>query len=146
MLTKDGPKVVEYNARFGDPETQPILSMLDTDLLDIFQACVNGTLDKMDIRWKSGAACCLVLASGGYPVSYKSGYPISGLEEAEKLGATVFHAGTKAEDGEVLTAGGRVLGVTATAFSLEEAIHKAYAAAQPIHFQDMHFRSDIGKV
>ena len=139
--------MVEYNARFGDPETQPILSMLDTDLMDIFQACVDGTLDKIDIKWKSGAACCLVLASGGYPVSYKSGYPISGLMEAETLGATVFHAGTKKSDsGEILTAGGRVLGVTATAPSLEEAIAKAYAAVKPISFQDMHFRTDIGKV
>ena len=147
MLTKDGPKVVEYNARFGDPETQPILSMLDTDLMEIFQACVDGTLDKIDIKWKPGAACCLVLASGGYPVQYQSGYPISGLAEAEALGATVFHAGTKrSETGTVLTAGGRVLGVTATAPSLEEAIEKAYAAAKPIRFQDMHFRTDIGKV
>ena len=146
MLTKDGPRVVEYNARFGDPETQPILSMLDTDLMDIFQACVDGTLDKIDIRWKEGAACCLVLASGGYPVSYKSGYPISGLMEAEALGATVFHAGTKVEDGKFLTVGGRVLGVTAVAPSLEEAINKSYVAAKPISFQDMHFRTDIGKV
>ena len=147
MLTKDGPKVVEYNARFGDPETQPILSMLNTDLMDIFQACVDGSLDKVDIKWKEGAACCLVLASGGYPVSYKSGYPISGLAEAEALGATVFHAGTKRSDsGEVLTAGGRVLGVTAAGATLEEAIACAYAAAKPIAFQDMHFRTDIGKV
>jgi phosphoribosylamine--glycine ligase len=146
MLTKDGPRVVEYNARFGDPETQPILSMLDTDLLDIFQACVDGTLDQVDIKWKSGAACCLVLASGGYPVKHQSGYPISGLAEAEALGATVFHAGTKAEDGAVLTAGGRVLGVTATGGTLEEAIAAAYAAAKPVSFQDMHFRTDIGKV
>ena len=124
-----------------------ILSMLDTDLMDIFQACVDGTLDQVDIKWKSGAACCLVLASGGYPVSYKSGYPIFGLTEAEALGATVFHAGTKkGEDSTILTAGGRVLGVTATAPSLEEAIEKAYAAAKPISFQDMHFRTDIGKV
>ena len=146
MLTKDGPRVVEYNARFGDPETQPILSMLDTDLMDIFQACVDGTLDQVDISWKSGAACCLVLASGGYPVSYKSGYPIAGLTEAEALGATVFHAGTKAENEQVLTAGGRVLGVTALGGTLEEAIERAYAAAKPIAFQDMHFRTDIGKV
>ena len=146
MLTKDGPRVVEYNARFGDPETQPILSMLDTDLLDIFQACVDGTLDQVDIQWKSGAACCLVLASGGYPVRYQSGFPISGLEEAAKAGATVFHAGTKAEEGKVLTAGGRVLGITATGGTLEEAIAAAYAAAKPISFQDMHFRTDIGKV
>ena len=146
MLTPDGPKVVEYNARFGDPETQPILSMLDTDLMDIFQACVNGTLDQVDIRWKEGAACCIVLASGGYPVQYQSGYPISGLEEAGKL-ATVFHAGTKRDgDGRILTAGGRVLGVTAVGDSLEAAIEKAYAACKPISFQDMHFRTDIGKV
>ncbi len=115
--------------------------------MDIFQACVDGTLDKTEIRWKPGAACCLVLASGGYPVSYQSGYPISGLEEAEKLGATVFHAGTKQGDqGEILTAGGRVLGVTAVAPSLEEAIKQSYAAAKPIFFQEMHFRTDIGKV
>lgn len=146
MLTQDGPKVVEYNARFGDPETQPILSMLDTDLLDIFQACVNGTLDQVDIKWKQGAACCIVLASGGYPLSYQSGYPISGLEEAGES-AVVFHAGTKqAENGSIVTAGGRVLGVTATAASLEEAIAGAYAACTPISFQNMHFRTDIGKV
>ena len=146
MLTQDGPKVVEYNARFGDPETQPILSMLDTDLMDIFQACVNGTLDQLEIRWKAGAACCIVLASGGYPVQYQSGYPISGLEEAGKL-ATVFHAGTKGDgNGRILTAGGRVLGVTAVGGSLEKAIEQAYAACKPISFQDMHFRTDIGKV
>ena len=146
MLTPDGPKVVEYNARFGDPETQPLLSMLDTDLMDIFQACVDGTLDQLEIKWKDGAACCIVLASGGYPVKYQSGYPISGLEEAGRL-ATVFHAGTKlGEDGAVLTAGGRVLGVTATGKDLEDAIAKAYAACKPISFQDMHFRTDIGKV
>ena len=146
MLTQDGPKVIEYNCRFGDPETQPILSMLDTDLMDIFQACVNGTLDQVDIRWKEGAACCIVLASGGYPVQYQSGYPISGLEEAGKL-ATVFHAGTKGDgNGRILTAGGRVLGVTAVGGSLEEAIETAYAACKPIAFQDMHFRTDIGKV
>ncbi len=146
MLTKDGPRVVEYNARFGDPETQPILSMLDTDLMDIFEACVNGTLDKVNIKWKSGAACCIVLASGGYPVSYQSGYPISGLNEAGK-NATVFHAGTKVNDkGEIVNAGGRVLGVTATGDSLSDAIAKAYAAAKPITWTDMHFRTDIGKV
>ena len=146
MLTKDGPRVVEYNARFGDPETQPILSMLDSDLMDIFEACVDGTLDQADIKWKPGAACCIVLVSGGYPVKYQSGYPISGLEKAGQS-ATVFHAGTKAgENGEILTAGGRVLGVTATGATLEDAIAKAYEAAKPISFQDMHFRTDIGKV
>lgn len=146
MLTKDGPRVVEYNARFGDPETQPILSMLDSDLLDIFEACVDGTLDRCEIKWKKGAACCLVLASGGYPVKYQSGYPISGLDEAGRL-ATVFHAGTKiGKDGSILTAGGRVLGVTTTGTNLEEAISRAYEAAKPISFRDMHFRTDIGKV
>ena len=146
MLTPKGPKVIEYNARFGDPETQPLLSMLDTDLMDIFQACVDGTLDQLEIKWKDGAACCIVLASGGYPVKYQSGYPISGLEEAGKT-AHVFHAGTKSgEGGAVLTAGGRVLGVTATGKDLEDAIAKAYAACKPISFQDMHFRTDIGKV
>ena len=146
MLTRDGPKVVEYNARFGDPETQPILSMLDSDLMDIFEACVNGTLDQADIKWKDGAACCIVLASGGYPVKYQTGYPISGLEEAGRS-AVVFHAGTRlGEKGEYLTAGGRVLGVTAVGGSLEEAIANAYEAARPIAFQDMHFRRDIGKV
>jgi phosphoribosylamine--glycine ligase len=138
--------VVEYNARFGDPETQPLQSMLDTDLLEIFQACVNGTLDQVDVKWKEGAACCIVLASGGYPVSYKSGYPISGLEEAGKS-AVVFHAGTKRnEQGEIVNAGGRVLGVTAIGGSLDEAISNAYAAAKPITWTDMHFRTDIGKV
>jgi len=146
MLTKDGPRVVEYNARFGDPETQPILSMLDSDLLDIFQACVNGTLDQVEVKWKEGAACCIVLASGGYPVSYQSGYPISGLEEAGKE-ATVFHAGTKRnEAGEIVNAGGRVLGVTATGADLPDAISKAYAASKHISWTDMHFRTDIGKV
>ena len=146
MLTKDGPKVVEYNARFGDPETQPLLSMLDSDLMDIFEACVNGTLDQVEVKWKDGAACCIVLASGGYPVKYQSGYPISGLEEAGKS-ATVFHAGTKRqEDGTIVTAGGRVLGVTALGADLDEAISNAYAACAPISFQDMHMRKDIGKV
>ena len=114
MLTPDGPKVVEYNARFGDPECQAVLSLLDSDLMDIFLACRNGTLDQVDVRWKDGAACCLVLASGGYPGSYGKGYPITGLEEAGQS-AVVFHAGTRlGEDGSVLTSGGRVLGVTAT--------------------------------
>ena len=146
MLTPDGPKVVEYNARFGDPECQAVLSLLDSDLMDLFLACRNGTLDQMDVRWKDGASCCLVLASGGYPGSYVKGYPITGLEEAGKT-ATVFQAGTKlGEDGTVLTNGGRVLGVTATGPDLEAAIQGAYAAAKHIHFTDMHFRTDIGRV
>ena len=145
MLTPDGPKVVEYNARFGDPETQPVLSLLDSDLFGIFNACIDGTLDQVEIRWKDAAACCLVLASGGYPVSYKKGYPISGLDEVQD--AVVFHAGTKKnEAGQFVNNGGRVLGVTAVAPTLGEAIDKAYAAAKPIHWTDMHFRTDIGRV
>ena len=146
MLTPDGPKVVEYNARFGDPECQAVLSLLETDLLDIFLACRNGTLDRLNIRWKDGAACCLVLASGGYPGSYAKGLPITGLEDAGQQ-AVVFHAGTKlGDDGTVFTNGGRVLGVTATGPDLNAAIDSAYAAAGHIHFQDMHFRTDIGRV
>ena len=145
MLTPDGPKVVEYNARFGDPECQAVLSLLETDLMDIFQACREGTLDRLDIRWKDAAACCLVLASGGYPTSYQKGYPITGLAEAEQT-AVVFHAGTKRdEDGTIRTSGGRVLGVTAVGEDLDAAIDGAYAAAKHISFQDMHFRTDIGR-
>ncbi len=145
MLTADGPKVVEYNARFGDPETQAVLYQLDTDLFDIFNACVDGTLADLDIQWKDGAACCLVLASGGYPLSYEKGYEISGLDQVE--GATVFHAGTKfGENGAYLTNGGRVLGVTASGATLAEAVERAYAAAKPIGWKDIHFRTDIGKV
>ena len=143
MLTPDGPKVVEYNARFGDPECQAVLSLLDSDLLDIMLACREGALDRLDIRWKNEAACCLVLASGGYPLEYKKGYPISGLEEAGQT-ATVFHAGTKLENGRYLTSGGRVLGVTAIAPTLDEAIEGAYAAGAHISFEDMHYRTDIG--
>ena len=144
MLTPEGPKVVEYNARFGDPECQAVLSLLDSDLMDIFTACREGALDRLDIRWKDQAACCLVLASGGYPLDYKKGHPISGLAEAGRS-AVVFHAGTKlGENGEYLTNGGRVLGVTALGDTLDQAIAAAYAAAKPITFQDMHFRTDIG--
>ena len=145
MLTADGPKVVEYNARFGDPETQPLLSMLDTDLMDIFEACVDGKLSELDIKWKPGAACCLVLASGGYPLSYKKGYTIEGLDKVPEW-ATVFHAGTKLTDGVYTNNGGRVLGVTAVGDNLKDAVAKAYEAAKPIYWTDMHFRTDIGKV
>ena len=146
MLTPDGPKVVEYNARFGDPECQAVLSLLESDLLDIMLACREGTLDQLDIRWKDAAACCLVLASGGYPGKYQSGYPISGLEKAGET-AMVFHAGTRVnEDGQVLTSGGRVLGVAATGSTLNDAINGAYSAAKHISFTDMQFRTDIGRV
>ena len=145
MLTADGPKVVEYNARFGDPETQPSLSMLDTDLMDIFQACVDGTLDQVDVKWKSGAACCSVLASGGYPGSYAKGLPITGLEDAGQQ-AVVFHAGTKlGADGTVFTNGGRVLGVTATAADLKSAIEKAYVRVESVQFDNAFYRHDIGQ-
>ena len=138
--------MVEYNARFGDPECQAVLSLLDSDLLEIMLACRNGTLDQADVRWKEGAACCLVLASGGYPASYQKGYPITGIDKANET-AVVFHAGTKKTDsGEILTNGGRVLGVTATGADLDAAIDGAYAAASHISWTDMHFRRDIGRV
>ena len=142
MLTAEGPKVVEYNARFGDPECQALLMRLDTDLMDIFEACVKGTLDQVDIRWKREAACCLVLASGGYPLSYEKGKVVEGLDQVAD--AVVFHAGTAEKDGRIVTNGGRVLGVTALGEDLEAAIRNAYQAAQPIHFDQMHFRTDIG--
>ncbi|MCD7855179.1 MAG: phosphoribosylamine--glycine ligase [Clostridiales bacterium] len=145
MLTKDGPKVIEYNCRFGDPETQVILPRLKTDLLEIFEACVDGTLDKLSIKWDDGAACCVVMASGGYPVSYKKGYEITGMEEAEKDPAVkVYHAGTALKDGKYYTNGGRVIGVTAKGENLDEAIKTAYAAVDKIDFTDKHFRHDIG--
>lgn len=146
MLTKDGPKVVEYNARFGDPETQVVLPLLDSDLFAIMRAVREQWLAEMDIRWKDGAAACVVLASGGYPGKYEGGKPISGLEEAEAMGATVYHAGTKRTDAGYVTAGGRVLGVTALGDTLADAIHKAYAAAEQIHFDGAHMRRDIGKL
>ena len=146
MLTKDGPKVVEYNARFGDPETQVVLPLLDSDLFAIMRAVREQRLAEMDIRWKDGAAACVVLASGGYPGKYEGGKPISGLEEAEAMGATVYHAGTKRTDAGYVTAGGRVLGVTALGDTLADAIHKAYAAAEQIHFDGAHMRRDIGKL
>ncbi len=142
MLTPEGPKVVEYNARFGDPECQAVLSLLETDLMDILEACVDGTLDQLDVKFKDAASCCLVLASGGYPVAYEKGKEITGLDQVTD--AVVFHAGTKKQDGKFLTNGGRVLGVTAVAPTLREAVVKAYAAAGPVSFEKMHFRTDIG--
>ena len=147
MLTKDGPKVIEYNCRFGDPETQVVLPLLDTDLLEIMEATAAGRLAEVDIRWQPGSACCVILASGGYPKAYKKGLPISGLEENGQLPgepAEVFHAGTKLESGRYYTNGGRVLGITATASSLEEAVSRAYAAADRISFEGLHRRGDIG--
>ena len=145
MLTQDGPKVIEYNCRFGDPETQVVLPLLKSDLLTVMQATTNGTLADVDVTFNTGSAACVVLASGGYPQKYQTGYPISGLEEAGRT-ARVFHAGTRLdEDGRVLTSGGRVLGVTATAPTLREAIERAYGAAEKISFTDLHMRHDIGQ-
>ncbi len=144
MLTKDGPKVVEYNARFGDPETQVVLPLLESDLFAIMRAVREGRLAETDIRWKKESAACIVLASGGYPGKYESGKLISGLEDAEAAGATVYHAGTKKTDAGYVTAGGRVLGVTALGNTLADAVHSAYAAAEKIHFEGAHMRRDIG--
>ena len=144
MLTKDGPKVVEYNARFGDPETQVVLPLLESDLFAIMRAVREGRLAETDIRWKKESAACIVLASGGYPEKYESGKLISGLKDAEAAGATVYHAGTKKTDAGYVTAGGRVLGVTALGDTLADAVHSAYAAAEKIHFEGAHMRRDIG--
>lgn len=146
MMTKDGPKVIEFNARFGDPETQSYMRLLKTDLYDILQASVEQKLDTIDIEWHSGYACCIVLASGGYPGKYEKGKIITGIEEAEKLqDIVVFHAGTKIDDGQLITNGGRVLGLTAIDDSLQAALNRAYAAAKLIHFDGMQYRADIGK-
>ena len=146
MITPNGPKVIEYNARFGDPEAQVVLPRLKTDLVDICEAVIDERLDELEIEWYDGAAACVVMASGGYPVSYKKGIEISGLDEKGGIdGAVVYHAGTKYEDGKFLTNGGRVLGVTATAPTLEKALEKAYSAVDKIKFDGMHFRRDIGR-
>ena len=147
MLTPDGPKVIEYNCRFGDPETQVVLPLLESDLLTVMQATTNGTLDKTEVCFSTGAAACVILASGGYPLSYGKGKPISGLVDGQLPDAadvTVYHAGTAVKDGQLVTAGGRVLGVTATATTLPEALQKAYAACDAIYFDAMHRRHDIG--
>ena len=146
MLTEDGPKVIEYNCRFGDPETQVVLPLLKTDLLTIFQAVMEGKLSEQKVEFLDKAACCVILASGGYPKNYYTGLPISGIEDAEQMeDVSVYHAGTKMEDGKLLTAGGRVLGVTALANDLSGAMEKAYEAAGKIHFDNMHYRRDIGR-
>lgn len=145
MLTPDGPRVIEYNCRFGDPETQVVLPLLDTDLLTIMEAVYDGTLAEVDIRWKPETAACIVLASGGYPGKYETGLDIDGLgADGQVDGAIVYHAGTKQAEGKYFTAGGRVMGVTATAPALSDALSQAYAAARLIHFDGVHLRSDIG--
>ena len=145
MLTKDGPKVIEYNCRFGDPETQVVLPLLDTDLLTIMRAVEEERLSEVDVRFKGGAACCVILASGGYPEAYEKGKAID-LGGADALKDTwVFHSGTAVKDGHLVTSGGRVLGVTATGDTLKTAIDRAYDAARRVHFDGMFMRSDIGK-
>ena len=144
MITKDGPKVIEYNCRFGDPETQVVLPLLKTDLLTVMQATTNGTLDQLTVEFDPGAACCVILASGGYPTHYEKGKEIVVTDEEKLKGATVYHAGTALKDGRLVTSGGRVLGVTCTAPSLEEAVKRAYDAASGIAFEGVHFRKDIG--
>ncbi len=146
MMTPKGPKVIEYNARFGDPEAQVVLPRLKTDLVDICEAVIDGTLSELDIEWYDGAAACVVMASGGYPVAYKKGIEIFGLDENGQIdGAIVYHAGTKYENGKFYTSGGRVLGVTAKAPTLDEALEKAYAAVKKISFEGAHYRTDIGR-
>ncbi|MGD9559288.1 MAG: phosphoribosylamine--glycine ligase [Oscillospiraceae bacterium] len=146
MLTADGPKVIEYNCRFGDPETQVVLPLLESDLLEIMRACTEGRLREAMVRFAPGAAACVVMASGGYPEKYATGLPITGLAEAERLpGVAVYHAGTRLENGQLLTSGGRVLGVTAVAPTLSAALSTAYQAAGAIHFEGAHYRRDIGK-
>lgn len=146
MLTPDGPKVIEYNARFGDPETQVVLPRLKTDLVTIIESVIDGTLENVDIQWSKEAAACVVMASGGYPVKYEKGKVITGLDENGQLpGVTVYHAGTAEKDGQLVTSGGRVLGVTALASTLDEALQKAYNAVEKIHFDGAHYRRDIGR-
>jgi phosphoribosylamine--glycine ligase len=144
MMTARGPQVLEFNARFGDPETQAILMRLESDLVEAMEACVEGRLSDTELRWTPGAAACVVASSGGYPGSYKTGFPILGLEEAARVpGVQVFHSGTSVKGGEVVTAGGRVLGVTAVGDGLEKALAGAYQALGEIRFEGMYYRRDI---
>ena len=146
MLTEDGPKVLEYNARFGDPETQVVLPRMKTDIVDVFEACIDGTLDQVDLEFEDNAAVCVVLASAGYPEKYEKGFPITGLEEFKKHdGYYCFHAGTKFDGETIVTNGGRVLGVTAKGADLKEARSNAYAATEWVQFENKYKRSDIGK-
>lgn len=146
MITPDGPKVIEYNCRFGDPETQVVLPLLDTDLVDIFDAVINEKLSQIDIKWKNASSACVVLASGGYPKKYETGLKITGLNENGQLDdVKIYHAGTTLENNEFYTSGGRVLGVTAVSDTLKSAVDKAYSAVNDIKFDKMHYRKDIGQ-
>ena len=146
MLTEKGPKVLEYNARFGDPEAQVVIPRMKNDMVEVCEACIDGTLDQINLEFEDNAAVCVVLASDGYPVSYEKGFPIEGLESFEgKEGYYVFHAGTALKDGKIVTNGGRVLGVTAKGATLKEARKNAYAATEWIRFENKYMRHDIGK-
>jgi phosphoribosylamine--glycine ligase len=144
MLTTEGPRVLEFNARFGDPETQPLLMRMQSDIVPLFEACIDGTLDQCEVVWKPQSAVCVVMAAKGYPGPYDKGKVIHGLEAAGKL-AEVFHAGTKCSDGEVVTNGGRVLGVTALGDDIAKAITSAYEAVEKISWDGVHYRKDIGR-
>ena len=145
MLTEGGVKVLEYNVRFGDPECQSLMMRLGSDLPTLLLACCDGTLDQQNVHWDPQVAVCVTMASGGYPGNYPTGVPITGIEAAEKLGATVFHAGTAEKNGKLVTAGGRVLSVCALGADIDDARAKAYAACEAIRFDGKHYRSDIGK-
>lgn len=146
MITpKGGPKVIEYNCRFGDPETQVVLPRLKTDIVDIFEAIDNETLSDLNVEWSDDACACVIMASGGYPKSYPKGIEITGLSNGQLDGVTVYHAGTKLQDNKLVTSGGRVLGVTALGDTLENALKKSYDAVEKIHFEGAHYRRDIGK-
>ena len=144
MLTEKGPRVLEYNVRFGDPETQPIMVRMKSDIVELFQACVDGKLDEATLEWHDEAAVCVIMASGGYPASSEKGVPIYGLDDIAAEEAIVLHSGTAEKDGEIVTNGGRVLGVTAKDATIKGAIDKAYAAVEKINFDHMQFRRDIG--
>ncbi len=144
MMTREGPRVIEYNCRFGDPEVQPLMMLLENDLLELLLATCEGRLDKIVLKWKPGASVCVVLASKGYPGAYEKGQEITGIAEAEKEGAVVFHAGTAETEGKLCTAGGRVLGVTAQGETFTKALDKTYRAVGKVRFEGAHFRKDIG--
>ncbi|MEG0355155.1 MAG: phosphoribosylamine--glycine ligase [Lachnospiraceae bacterium] len=146
MLTPQGPKVLEYNARFGDPEAQVVISRMKNDMVEVMEACIDGTLDRIELQFEDNAAVCVVLASDGYPVKYEKGIPITGLEEFQKHeGYYCFHAGTKLEQGQIVTNGGRVLGITAKGKDLKEARKNAYQATEWVKFKNKYMRNDIGK-
>ena len=145
MMTARGPQVLEFNARFGDPETQAVLIRLESDLVEAIEACIDGRLSESELRWSPGASACVIASSKGYPGNYKTGFPIGGLDAAARVpGVEVFHSGSALKDGTLVTSGGRVLGVTAVADSLERALARAYEAIAEVHFDGMYYRRDIG--